>query len=199
MEVASGSPVLQTVGVSGRLADRNDGEDWAGAAMSRADISHEGLSKLYDLWVEAANGDGLPDRRNFGPEILKPWLGNLVLIDVSETGKYRYRLYGSNFVFRFGVEMTNRTVDDLPPEQAKMIRMEYDAVVASKQPLVRRYTGGCDIVDIHRRLDSQRVETWERLVLPLSNGGDRVAMLLVAAYQLPHDFDAALSDVLRHK
>jgi hypothetical protein len=88
-------------------------------------------------------------------------------------------------VFRFGVEMTNRTVDDLPPEQAAAIRRDYDEVVTSARPLCRRYTSGFDIIDIHRRLDVQRVETWERLVLPLTNGGDRVAILMIAAYELP--------------
>ncbi len=153
--------------------------------MSRPDITHDGLARLYDLWVEKRGSRALPDRHDFGPEPLRPWLGNLVLIDVGEGRQYRYRLYGSNFVFRFGVEMTNRTVDDLPPEQAAAIRRDYDAVVASAEPLCRRYTNGFDIIDIHRRLNAQRVETWERLVLPLSNGGDGVAMLMIAAYELP--------------
>jgi hypothetical protein len=32
---------------------------------------------------------------------------------------------------------------------------------------------------------NQQVVTWERLVLPLSDGGERVAILLVGAYPLP--------------
>ena len=111
-------------------------------------------------------------------------IGNLALIEVGEDREYRYRLYGTNFVFRFGVEMTGRTVEDLPPEQSAAIREDYDAVVDSVRPLSRRYTSRFDIIDLHRRLDSQRLETWERLVLPLANGGDAVAMLMVAAYHL---------------
>jgi hypothetical protein len=150
--------------------------------MSRPDITDEKLSQLYDLWVERRGTRLVPDRSDFDPVVLKPWLGNLALIEIGEDGQYRYRLYGTNFVFRFGVEMTGRTVEDLPPGQSEAIRRDYDAVVESVRPLSRRYTSGFDIIDLHRRLDSQRVETWERLVLPLANGGDTVAMLMVAAY-----------------
>ena len=153
--------------------------------MSRPDFKDARLSQLYDLWTGKCGVRPLPDRTDFPPEVLKPWLGNLALIEVGEQGQYRYRLYGSNFVFRFGVEMTKRSVDDLPPEQSAAIRRDYDAVVAEAKPLARVYTSGFDIIDINRRLDSQRVETWERLVLPLTNGGSEVRLLMVAAFELP--------------
>jgi len=152
--------------------------------MSRPETRDARLSQLHDLWIEKCGTRPLPDRVDFPPEALKPWLGNLALIDVGEQGQYRYRLYGSNFVFRFGVEMTKRSVDDLPPQQSAAIRRDYDTVVASGRPLARLYTSGFDVIDINRRLDSQRVETWERLVLPLSNGGSEVRMLMVAAFEL---------------
>ncbi len=127
----------------------------------------------------------MPDRTEFTPEILKPWLGNLLLIDVGEDGRYRYRLYGSNFVYRFGVEMTKRTIDDLPPDQAAVIRQDYDAVVRTGLPLSRLYTSDFEILDVNRKVGFQRMETWERLVLPLADkGGSVAAMLMVGAYQL---------------
>jgi hypothetical protein len=152
--------------------------------MKRPEITDEKLARLYDLWVERCAGRSLPERNDFDPVQLKPWLGNLALIEVGDERRYRYRLYGTNFVFRFGVEMTGRTLDELPSEQSAAIRRDYDAVVQSGQPLSRRYTNSFDIIDMHRRLDSQRLETWERLVLPLANGGNGVAMLIVAAYQI---------------
>ncbi len=144
------------------------------------------MSRLYDLWLELRGDRLLPERTVFTPEILKPWLGNLLLIDVGADGRYRYRLYGSNFVYRFGVEMTKRTVDDLPPEQSAAIRGDYDAVVRGFNPLSRLYTNDFEILDVNRKVGLQRMETWERLVLPLANkGGRTVAMLMVGAYQLP--------------
>lgn len=150
--------------------------------MNRPETTDARLTDLYALWDRLRGDRAMPDRADLPPELLKPWLGNLALIDVAEDGGYRYRLYGSNFVLRFGVEMTKRTVDDLPPEQSAAVKADYDAVVRSGQPLVRRYTGGFDIIDINRRLDVKRTETWERLVLPLANRGDTVALLLVAAF-----------------
>ncbi len=153
--------------------------------MSRPDLKDGRLSRLYDLWSGLCAGRSLPERTSFTPEILKPWLGNLLLIDVAADGQYRYRLYGSNFVYRFGVEMTKRTVDDLPPEQSAAIRRDYDAVVRTFLPLSRIYTSDFEILDINRKVGFKRLETWERLVLPLADkGGDRVAMLMVGAYQL---------------
>ncbi|MEI6985834.1 MAG: PAS domain-containing protein [Rhodospirillaceae bacterium] len=151
--------------------------------MSRPETTDARLTRLYDLWQERCGDRALPDRADFPPEVLKPWLGNLILIEIGEDGHYRYRLYGSAFVYRFGVEMTKRSIDDLPPEQSAAIREEYDAVVKSGNPMSRLYTSGFDIFDINRRLGIKRVETWERLVLPLASGGGRVAMLMVAAYE----------------
>lgn len=152
--------------------------------MSRPDITDARLTELYDLWVETRGGRILPRRADFPPEVLKPWLGNLILIEICEDRQYRYRLYGSAFVNRFGVEMTKRTVDDLPPEQSAVIRKDYDTVVRTGVPLSRLYTSGFDIMDINRRMDYQRTETWERLVLPLTAvGGDQVTMLMIAAYE----------------
>ena len=154
--------------------------------MSRPDLKDGRLSRLYDLWVEVRGERPLPERTAFTPEILKPWLGNLLLIDVGIDGQYRYRLYGSNFVYRFGVEMTKRTVDDLPPEQSAAIRRDYDAAVRTLTPLSRLYTSDFEILDVNRKVGFQRLETWERLVLPLADkGGERAAMLMVGAYQLP--------------
>ena len=154
--------------------------------MRRPDLKDGRLSRLYDLWVELRGQRTLPERTAFTPDILKPWLGNPLLIDVGGDGQYRYRLYGSNFVYRFGVEMTKRTVDDLPPEQSAAIRRDYDAVVRDLTPLSRLYTSDFEILDVNRKIGFQRLETWERLVLPLANkGGDSVAMLMVGAYQLP--------------
>lgn len=152
--------------------------------MSQPETTDARLIELRDLWERKRGERAMPDRADFPPEILKPWLGNLLLIDVGDDGGYRYRLYGSNFVFRFGVEMTKRSVDDLPPEQSAVIRADYDEVVQSRQPLARRYTSGFEIIDINRRLETKRVETWERLVLPLASGGDKVTVLMVAAFEL---------------
>ena len=69
---------------------------------------------------------------------------------------------------------------------AAAIRRDYDAVVRDLTPLSRLYTSDFEILDVNRKIGFQRLETWERLVLPLANkGGDSVAMLMVGAYQLP--------------
>ncbi|CAK0767496.1 PAS domain-containing protein [Azospirillaceae bacterium] len=162
--------------------------------MSRPSLVDTRLSGLCDLWEEKRAGRSMPDRADFDPSILKPWLGNLILIDVEPNGVFRYRLYGSVFVSRFGVEMTNRTIDQLAPAECEAIRRDYESVVTTRLPSSRLYTSHFDIIDVNRRLSIQREETWERLVLPLTNGRsggglesagvESVDLLMVAAYEL---------------
>jgi hypothetical protein len=142
------------------------------------------LLALYGYWLGKCAGRRLPARADLRPEEMRPWLGNLMLIDVSPDGSYQYRLYGTRFVEQFGVEMTGKTIDILAPGQAAAIRSEYDIVRETRAPRSRRYTASFDVF-LHGPIDKiELVRTWERLVLPLSRSEpETVAMLLIGAYQ----------------
>ena len=72
----------------------------------------------------------------------------------------------------------------MPPDQRERIRNDYEAVRLTRTPRARIYTalfarpptGGVS-------MGEPQLATWERLVLPLTNGGERVAMMLVGAYK----------------
>ncbi len=149
-------------------------------------ISDARLVALYDYWSSKRAARPMPVRADLDPLEMKRWLGNLLLIDVTDQGRFIYRLYGTKFVDSFGVDMTGQAVDDLPAEQQERIRSDYDAVRESRAPRVRLYTAAFEAPPIGGLVSSDtQVATWERLVLPLSDGNDRVAMLLVGAYPLP--------------
>jgi hypothetical protein len=151
--------------------------------LMRPDLQDPRLLSLYDYWAAKCGGRSMPTRADIDPLEMRSWLGNLVLIDVTADSRFVYRLYGSKFVDSFGLDMTGRSVDDLPPEQGERVRADYESVRATAKPRWRLYTASFEIPAAGGGRH-QQVVTWERLVLPLSDGGVRVAMLLVGAYPL---------------
>ena len=67
------------------------------------------LKALLDLWQEKRGTRPLPSRDDFPVSQLRPWLGNLALIDLTG-GAPRFRLCGTGLHARFGGEMTKREV-----------------------------------------------------------------------------------------
>jgi hypothetical protein len=147
-------------------------------------LTLETLQALYAYWAAKRQGRPMPDRANIDPIEMKPWLGNLMLVERKDDGDYIYRLYGSTFVNQFKVDMTGKRVNELPEQQASLLRTEYDAVVHSRMPMSRRYTATFDYTSRDKRSQWQVERSWERLALPLTAGGEDVRMLLVAAFPI---------------
>lgn len=148
------------------------------------DMTLDTLRDLYAYWASKLNGRSMPDRADVDPIEMRPWLGHLMLVERKADGDYVYRLYGSAFVEQFKVDMTGQSITQLPASQADLLRAEYDGAIKSAQPMSRRYTATFDFTSKDKRSTWQVERTWERLVLPLSNGGNGVGMLLVAAYPI---------------
>lgn len=147
-------------------------------------LRHPKLSGLLAYWTGKRTGETLPSRSDIDPLEMAEWLGNLVLIDVLPDGDFRYRLYGSNFVVKFGKEMTGHSISELEPAQQAVIREEYDRARLSRSPTVRRYTADFEVATLVAGYDGEEHATWERLVLPLASDGVTVDMLLIGAYKL---------------
>ncbi|HEX9464233.1 MAG TPA: PAS domain-containing protein [Alphaproteobacteria bacterium] len=157
---------------------------------TRPELSEPRLRALYDYWDGKRCARPMPTRADLDPLEMRAWLGNLVLIDVTPDRRFVYRLYGTVFVDSFGIDMTGRSVDDLPAEQRERVHADYEAVRAGGQPRARLYTALFEATSTGLRppppggLRAPQVVTWERLVLPLGGAAADVAMLLVGAYPL---------------
>ena len=148
-------------------------------------IAEPRLAALHQYWTRKCGARAMPRRADLDPLEMGAWLGNLLLIDVTGAGDFVYRLYGTKFVDSFGVDMTGHRVDELPPEQQERVRSDYEAVSESRAPRVRLYTADFESPSSsHKPAAPSQVVTWERLVLPLSEDGARVTMMLVGAYPL---------------
>jgi len=129
------------------------------------------LRRLYEYWCERRGDRRFPSRGDIDPLDLAFILGNLILIDVIEGDPpgFFIRLHGTNLVTRAGYELTGKMLNELPIGDFRQLAMETFARVAqSGEP----FCGSGD------RVLDERPAQFETLILPLSNDGVRVNMLL---------------------
>lgn len=134
------------------------------------------LRSLAAHWHSLAGGDALPARSAIDPTAMRPWLGNILLVDVIDGGAgFTYRLYGSEVAEHFGRDLTGRTPSEFPAHHVDIILGAYRGVVETGRP---RYT-------VHiLSIDGRKFAAWERVVLPLSDDGRTVNHLLVGLYRV---------------
>jgi hypothetical protein len=149
------------------------------SVVRREDITHPDLVGLYDYWRGKAGDRPVPDRADIDPIEMVAWLPHLLMTDVlPEQNDVRFRLIGTWVVDRVGGDDTGKTIADLGVTAGRAeIRETYLLAARTAQPY--RRTG--------KFLNQSRVQDhlWaERLILPLTRGGDRVEMILAGIYFL---------------
>jgi len=138
-------------------------------------LRHPQLKDLYNQWLRQCENEQLPRAADLDPGELRPWLDNLVVLDVTTDGSdFVYAYYGRSFANAFHSDTVGKSIANLPKEQADLLRAEYDRVVRERLPAARVYTADFD----------GEQQTWERLVLPLFDTHGEVEKLLVSAYRL---------------
>jgi hypothetical protein len=139
-------------------------------------LRHPKLLSLYALWLEQCLDGPVPLATMLDPVPLRPWISNLLVMDVVSNDSIVYSYYGRNFADAFGDKL-GLSIDNLPEDQADILRQEYDRVRTKRRPVARVYSAD---------FDGER-QSWERLVLPLSDDGESVTKLLVSAYKLDRE------------
>ena len=125
---------------------------------------------LYRYWDAQRQGRAMPARRNLEPAGMRALLPYISLIDQVEEG-YRYRLVGTAVTEDLGHDLTGGIVGKFvnPPAYAAAIIGIFDRVFANRQPLLT--TG-------EYRAASKAIHSISRLMLPLSEDGVRVNMVI---------------------
>lgn len=113
--------------------------------------------RLIDLFTAWQGADASTDPLT----IFAAHRDHLLVLDVDQQHS-RYRHYGAAFIGNFGVDLTGKVIDMLPsailPEdQRGMMEFEYAYAHRHHSALWRSYTA----------VFGDRVQTWQRLVLPL--------------------------------
>jgi hypothetical protein len=133
--------------------------------------SYEDLMYIRAYWEAKRSGRFAPRRADIDPADLKELLPRIMLADVSSTDPldFRYRLSGTALNAMLSGEQTGKRPRDLaPPAYGAMVHAHYSLAVERREPIFHLVM-----------LDSRdRVLTYARLLLPLSEDGARVTMLI---------------------
>lgn len=129
------------------------------------------LQRLYGDWEARRRGRELPTRADFDPCDLGYALGYLSLIDVYQNPlRFRFRLQGTAVVDRVGRDNTGKFIDEMTDlRHSAMATEHFSEVLTTRRPVVKA-----------RRAYVTDVRVWncEILVLPLSNNGADVDMMI---------------------
>jgi hypothetical protein len=151
----------------------------AGEITGDLDVSHlSGHEQLYNLWQfwNKVRGERLmPARTDFSPELLKPWLGHIALVDVCENPtRLQYRLVGTRIVDNAKFDATGKYIDEL---------MADPATHPLGRGLVRCLLLKAPVFETVRPRRSETFSLdFHRLALPLSANGRDVTMILLGEY-----------------
>ncbi len=133
------------------------------------------LHNALRYWRAKCQGRIMPSRRDIEPSEMVPWLSRTLLADVIYDARavpsdFRFRLVGTDVVDRYGRDFTGHALSSLDLDgKSYEIMGEYRLTVDSGEP---QY-----FIDEFVQ-HSGRPMHYERLLMPLSDDGRQVNMLL---------------------
>lgn len=136
------------------------------------------LRLLAALWDEKRAGHIAPDRADFSPFVLRPYLPRVLIYEVvqeAERRRFRIRLYGTLISQYSGRDPTGKFVDEIMTEQAYAdFNRGLSWTTDNAKPL--RAAGSYYFVD-------RSFVRFESITLPLTIGrGDEIEQLLNITY-----------------
>ena len=147
-------------------------DDWGRIEAITLDSSadYPDLGQIRAYWDRRRGDRFAPRRADIDPADLKEFLSRIMIADVlRDPMEFRYRLSGTNIGSVHGQEMTGKRPRDLTPAAyGELIHAHYCEAVERRQPLLHLI-----LLDT-----SQRSRSYARLLLPLSEDGETVSMLL---------------------
>ncbi|WP_374632786.1 PAS domain-containing protein [Ferrovibrio sp.] len=139
--------------------------------LAEADLDQR-LRGLLDFWAAKRGQRRFLSRADINPLELRHLLGHILLVDVvrqaDRPSRFRYRLFGTEFVHYHGADQTGRWLDEigLPGFREELLRL-YTAV--AEEGVMRSLTYDYTI--------AEGVQRFQALLLPLSGDGQVVDMV----------------------
>lgn len=139
------------------------------------------LRTLAELWGSKRRDETIPCRSDFSDDDLRPWFGNLLMVDVVDgPHQFRFRLMGTSLVDAAHRELTGKFFDeaDISGYEPDVLD-DYAAVLQIRAPVcrTRRYSPAPGTFMEHWRI-------YERLLLPLARDGNSIDRILGCSYPL---------------
>lgn len=137
-------------------------------------------SRRLAAWYQALERDpDMPHPKHLAPERLRGFLGSLAITEPCESspGNFRFRLYGSDIAAHSSVDLTRRTLFDLPAQAPVPPGIPIFFAALNQMALAT----GKTIYSRHRPPETISALMWNRLALPFSDGHgtDRVLVQLI--------------------
>ncbi len=132
------------------------------------------LDVAFEYWRRKAAGRAMPRRADLDPTEIPRLLPDVMLVDVTEDGRYRYRLIGTENAREQGINATGRYLDEvLPgPEYKAHVLGLYDECVRQRRALYSE----CLFLSPRQQAPERHTKV---LFMPLSEDGERVNMVFV--------------------
>lgn len=131
------------------------------------------LRSLLAFLAEKKAGRRFLSRSDIDPVDLKSLLGNILLVDVVPQAdgdlRFRYRLFGTEFVFYHGSDLTGRWLDDVPNSGFREELLALYRLVATE--------GTMRTLSYDYMMERQR-QRFQAVLLPLSSDGKTVDIVL---------------------
>ena len=140
----------------------------------RGSLDDPDLVQFYDYWASLRRGRKMPSRKDIDPlQMPSGYLPNLMLIEVlNNPRRYRYRLVGTTVVNASGEDRTGQYFNEFDFFKIHPVVMQqYDDAVDMARPLYS--------LEPFTNLRNGSNYEVDRLLLPLSDDGESVDMLLV--------------------
>lgn len=146
---------------------------------SSVDFAAENTAMLRDLWASKRPSPRmLPSFILFDGLELRPWLDNLIVLDVDRDAQgartYQYRAVGAGASVIEGGDFSGRALHDaLSPIQVASRIQLYDRAIRTRSP-----------TEIHRRVEmvGAGIAKWDLVALPLARDGLKADHLMVLVY-----------------
>lgn len=131
------------------------------------------LQEVLHYWHGKRRGRRFPSRADIDAIELKPVLGNILLVDVvsqaDDTERFRYRLFGTEFIFYHGRDMTGRWLDEIANTGFR------DELIGLYREVV--HAGEMRTLSYDYLVDNRR-HRFQAVLLPLSTDGRQVDIVL---------------------
>ncbi len=131
------------------------------------------IGKLAELWEAKKLGHALPAWSAIDAFDLRPWLGNIEVIDVIREPflRMRFRLVGTNITKIDGVDLTGAYAEDFFTGELAGILDEYRRVVENGEPILYwRF----------EHVNPKGFQSWyDKAIFPLAEDGWTVDRLLI--------------------
>ncbi|MFC7158172.1 PAS domain-containing protein [Pseudidiomarina halophila] len=107
------------------------------APVQLSDLEYDVHKELFSYWDKNQGSKPMPSRTDFDPIDVPGLLTHISMVDIEpETGRYKYRLVGSETVTGVGEDYTGRYLDELPVMSGVIER--YNWMLENKIPYLYR-------------------------------------------------------------